>query len=747
MLSDNAGNSVIIDSTGAATCIGSCTTTTPATASPGSITWAGTVGVFTIHVAGGQSKPALPSAQINLVLRAATGALGSGAANATLTAAWGDVGFGGTWSQTHLQASFSIQGGVSVTFTGYLNNTNGLIGNNGLIGTVVGTIGPLDFSSSTAVTGPGPIREPFSMSEAVVATMGPNSSFTLAGLNLTAVPPPPLTLACASASGQVGTPYVSHLLATGGFPPYAFSIFSGSLPPGLWLNPSTGEISGTPNAPGIFSFTAQAMDASGNPSQNTVRSQCSIAITPPPAPLTLACAATDGGVGVAYSSSLVATGGVEPYTFSIASGSLPSGLVLNPATGAIVGTPTNAILFSFAPRVLDSSGNSASKSCTVTIARAARLDIVPVSNTTPQTAPVMTAFRTLAVQLTDEKGLPVKIDGEIVSFTVLGGAASGAFAGDPTRRVTDANGIATAPVLTAGDKTGSYNVRAKLESSSAAIKPTAIFKLANTAGPPANIEATSGDFQETKVNTFFKRNLTVTVTDRFGNSVPNWPVRFSVPVPPLPGATPKAGARFSVIPLDAPIGSVPVLVETIKVPTDDKGKSTSPLVMANTVAGKYDIKATVTVPDPPVGFFLSFSTKFQMTNERDDPAIMVAVIPTPLPAPNVLPTVIRAGSKFVFLAKVNQKFLPLAVRVTDRYGNEVAGEKVIFEIDRPEIGGAGAYFEGNKRKADRTTNENGMAEAVATANGVANNPKDDEYTVTVSVAGVKDVEFKLFNKR
>ena len=88
--------------------------------------------------------------------------------------------------------------------------------------------------------------------------------------------------------------------------------------------------------------------------------------------LTLACAASSGSVNTPYSSSLVATGGVSPYTFSITSGSLPTGLSLDFSSGAITGTPTQAGPFNFTAQVVDSSGNPAtntvSNSCGITIA-------------------------------------------------------------------------------------------------------------------------------------------------------------------------------------------------------------------------------------------------------------------------------------------------------------------------------------------------------------------------------------------
>ena len=59
------------------------------------------------------------------------------------------------------------------------------------------------------------------------------------------------------------------LAATGGTPPYTWSIVGGSLPPGLTLTPSSGAITGTPTAIGNFSFTAQVTDSSGPPQTAT----------------------------------------------------------------------------------------------------------------------------------------------------------------------------------------------------------------------------------------------------------------------------------------------------------------------------------------------------------------------------------------------------------------------------------------------------------------------------------------------
>ncbi|OGP73264.1 MAG: hypothetical protein A2W09_08295, partial [Deltaproteobacteria bacterium RBG_16_50_11] len=62
-------------------------------------------------------------------------------------------------------------------------------------------------------------------------------------------------------SGAVNTTYSQAMTATGGKTPYTWSIYSGSLPNGLFLNASTGEISGTPISVGTFNFTIQVEDA------------------------------------------------------------------------------------------------------------------------------------------------------------------------------------------------------------------------------------------------------------------------------------------------------------------------------------------------------------------------------------------------------------------------------------------------------------------------------------------------------
>ena len=90
----------------------------------------------------------------------------------------------------------------------------------------------------------------------------------------------PLTITTTSLpNGAVDSAYSSALAASGGTPSYVWSIVgeSGSLPPGLSLDTSSGAIVGTPTTVGNFTFTAQVTDA-GNPVQ-AVTKQFSITIS------------------------------------------------------------------------------------------------------------------------------------------------------------------------------------------------------------------------------------------------------------------------------------------------------------------------------------------------------------------------------------------------------------------------------------------------------------------------------------
>jgi len=82
--------------------------------------------------------------------------------------------------------------------------------------------------------------------------------------------------------------------------------------------------------------------------------------------ITTASPLTSGIVGTSYSQTLAASGGTTPYTWSIASGSLPSGLSLSSA-GVISGMPTAATSASFTAQVMGSDSLSSTRNFNLTI--------------------------------------------------------------------------------------------------------------------------------------------------------------------------------------------------------------------------------------------------------------------------------------------------------------------------------------------------------------------------------------------
>ena len=166
-------------------------------------------------------------------------------------------------------------------------------------------------------------------------------------------------------TGTVGMAYSENPQASGGIPPYTWSVSAGALPTGISLAAATGALTGTPAVSGTSSFTLQARD-SGSPAQTALQDlSIAVATAPPisPGPLQISRTTLPGGSANAnYAATLTASGGTPPYVWSITSGALPAGLALAAPIGAIGGTPTQTGTFSITAAVQDSSSPSQSAS-------------------------------------------------------------------------------------------------------------------------------------------------------------------------------------------------------------------------------------------------------------------------------------------------------------------------------------------------------------------------------------------------
>lgn len=185
----------------------------------------------------------------------------------------------------------------------------------------------------------------------------------------------PLTLATKSLpAASVGVRYAFTPSASGGALPYAWSVTSGALPAGLGLNASSGAITGTPTAVGTATFILQVMDAA---MQTAARSLTLVVGNP--LSLTTTSLPT-GTVGASYAATLTASGGTEPYQWSVSSGSLPAGLTLSPSTGSIAGVPSVAGDLSFTVTVADSNGLTAGASLTLAITASLVIETASLPN-------------------------------------------------------------------------------------------------------------------------------------------------------------------------------------------------------------------------------------------------------------------------------------------------------------------------------------------------------------------------------
>lgn len=188
------------------------------------------------------------------------------------------------------------------------------------IGNIMGTATQLGTSNFTVFV---------SDSETPMMTASQNLSLRV-NPRLVLNPPGPLPV------GLQGQPYSFQFTATGGLPPLMWGVGFIQLPQGMSLDPSSGLLSGTPTT-GINDVGRFVVGDSSRPPQSAfVDAQLTIAEILRITTTTLPPVALD----VPLQISLANAGGIGPFTWSLLSGSLPTGLTFDPSTVTIKGTPT-----------------------------------------------------------------------------------------------------------------------------------------------------------------------------------------------------------------------------------------------------------------------------------------------------------------------------------------------------------------------------------------------------------------------
>jgi hypothetical protein len=223
----------------------------------------------------------------------------------------------------------------------------------------------------------------------------------------------------------VNQSYSLQLTAQGGGT-QVWSIASGTAPAGMTINSGTGLLSGTPTQTGDFTFQVKVTDGSRTNAQTYTLSVVQ--------PLAVTSRPQKGAeVGIPVSVQPSATGGRQPYRWSAAN--LATGLTINPATGAITGTPTAPSSGPAKVTITDSIGLT--QTFDVNVAVAERLAVVK-----GQPLPGLKVGKAYRARLSTTGGVAPR------TWTILGGKPgtlppgikfnkrTGQFTGTPTKAGT-----------------------------------------------------------------------------------------------------------------------------------------------------------------------------------------------------------------------------------------------------------------------------------------------------------------------
>jgi hypothetical protein len=160
------------------------------------------------------------------------------------------------------------------------------------------------------------------------------------------------------------------------------TLISGALPMGLAF--SGGTLSGVPSLAGNYSVTFTATDPSGASVSQALSFSIGSTVLDwkfPSGPLPF------GQAGIGYSTSnLQAWGGITPYIYTLASGTIPPGLALDAATGILSGIPTTVGNYAFAIKVTDHAANTITQEFSLFIGNSVIFIVPPTTTATIGTA-------------------------------------------------------------------------------------------------------------------------------------------------------------------------------------------------------------------------------------------------------------------------------------------------------------------------------------------------------------------------
>ena len=251
---------------------------------------------------------------------------------------------------------------------------------------------------------------------------------------------------------------------SGGVFPYSFSL-SGTLGPGLRLNGTTGQITGTALTAGVFVSTLTIQDSFSPP--EVVSEPVTITVVPPS--LTLVNSLPTRLLqNRPFSGRVIATGGLPPYHFSVVSGLMPPGISsIDPNTGQTSGTPTTLGDYSVTVSVTDTGSPPQSVTGSISIRVA---QPIGRNDTIATATPVGNEIATASISpYIDPPGTaPLPADNDYYKLVSLAGpenivhvqtAAAGAGPSllDTVIEILDGNGTRYTTCRQPGDTTSNFN--------------------------------------------------------------------------------------------------------------------------------------------------------------------------------------------------------------------------------------------------------------------------------------------------
>jgi hypothetical protein len=282
-------------------------------------------------------------------------------------------------------------------------------------------VGVLSNETATSVTYTAPASLNLAATAAVSAI--PLVSQIASATTLLNVFPALSINAVSLAAATINTPYAAQLASTGGDGTVTWALVSGSLPTGVAIS-TKGLISGTPTQYGSYSFIVSATDSAMTPATTTN----TFTIVVNAATLTITTASVPNiVVGASYATTLVSTGGIAPYSWSLASGALPAGIALSTA-GALSGVPTVTGTYNFTAQVVDTEAvpQTAQKAYMISVYPKLAITTTSLPNGTENTAYAQTLQAT---------GGTAPLTWSLASGTLPGGvtlSSTGVFSGTPS---------------------------------------------------------------------------------------------------------------------------------------------------------------------------------------------------------------------------------------------------------------------------------------------------------------------------